>query len=168
MSARCNDQCVIDRATGFPLHVGWCPNAPKGPGERMTNDPTPTVEGLNELRSRAVSWRRNHGGTPEHKQCDPIMRDLLSALAALREQNQELRVQKMNVEEGCRIIGRDASKAKADLDALKQAARQAREAFRLTREYVGEDVLPALPGWAWFDADEALERALLDQGQSDA
>lgn len=57
----------------------------------MTNDPTPTVEGLNELRSRAVSWRRNHGGTPEHKQCDPIMRDLLSALAALREQNQELR-----------------------------------------------------------------------------
>jgi hypothetical protein len=26
------------------------------------------------------------------------------------------------------------------------------EALRLTREYVGEDVLPALPGWAWYDA----------------
>ena len=24
-------------------------------------------------------------------------------------------------------------------------------AFRLTREYVGEDVLPAQPGWSWFD-----------------
>ena len=25
------------------------------------------------------------------------------------------------------------------------------EAFRLTREYVGEDTLPAIEGWSWFD-----------------
>lgn len=27
-----------------------------------------------------------------------------------------------------------------------------REAIRLTREYVGEPMLPAVPGWSWFDA----------------
>lgn len=27
-----------------------------------------------------------------------------------------------------------------------------REAIRLTREYVGEPMLPALEGWTWFDA----------------
>lgn len=27
-----------------------------------------------------------------------------------------------------------------------------REAIRLTREYVGARMLPALPGWSWFDA----------------
>ena len=29
-----------------------------------------------------------------------------------------------------------------------------REAIRLTREYVGESTLPALPGWSWYDAIE--------------
>jgi hypothetical protein len=29
---------------------------------------------------------------------------------------------------------------------------QLREAIRLTREYVGEPMLPALPGWTWFEA----------------
>jgi hypothetical protein len=28
------------------------------------------------------------------------------------------------------------------------------EAFRHTREYVGEDVLPAIEGWSWFDWTE--------------
>lgn len=27
-----------------------------------------------------------------------------------------------------------------------------REAIRLTREYVGEPMLPAVEGWSWFDA----------------
>lgn len=35
------------------------------------------------------------------------------------------------------------------------------EAFRLTREYLGEDVLPELGGWSWFDwvrkAEEYLD-----------
>ena len=25
------------------------------------------------------------------------------------------------------------------------------EAFRFTREYVGEDLLPEVPGWSWYD-----------------
>lgn len=28
------------------------------------------------------------------------------------------------------------------------------EALRLTQEYVGDEVLPALPGWSWYDALE--------------
>ena len=48
----------------------------------------------------------------------------------------------------------------AKYEALEAAAYRAIEAFRLTREYVGEGLLPALPGWSWYDADEALQAAL--------
>jgi hypothetical protein len=55
------------------------------------------------------------------------------------------------------------------LDELAAAeAREAklREAIHFIREYVGEERLPALPGWSWFDAlnlpadDTALKEAL--------
>lgn len=39
----------------------------------------------------------------------------------------------------------DLESAEAERDGL-------REAIRLTREYVGEEVLPAIPGWTWYDA----------------
>ncbi len=46
----------------------------------------------------------------------------------------------------------------AEVDALRAEAQQLREALwrgveamRLTREYVGEDVLPVVEGWSWFD-----------------
>lgn len=32
------------------------------------------------------------------------------------------------------------------------------EALRLTQEYVGDETLPALPGWSWFDALEHYRR----------
>jgi hypothetical protein len=35
------------------------------------------------------------------------------------------------------------------------------EAFRLTREYVGEDMLPAVEGWSWFDWCEKANQHLL-------
>ena len=47
----------------------------------------------------------------------------------------------------------------AALDLLA-ATQQAREALRLTREYVGEDALPAIEGWSWYDADNALRTAI--------
>jgi hypothetical protein len=34
------------------------------------------------------------------------------------------------------------------------------EAFRLTREYVGEDLLPPTEGWSWFDWCKAALYAL--------
>ena len=37
------------------------------------------------------------------------------------------------------------------------------EAFRLTREYVGEDMLPVVEGWSWFDWCEKARRAVLTQ-----
>lgn len=37
-------------------------------------------------------------------------------------------------------------------------AMQLAEAIRLTREYVGDAVLPAREGWAWFDALQEFEK----------
>lgn len=34
------------------------------------------------------------------------------------------------------------------------------EAIRLTREYVGEANLPALPGWSWYEATKRYEEAV--------
>lgn len=42
-------------------------------------------------------------------------------------------------------------------DRLRNLANQMYEALRLTREYVGEDVLPAIEGWSWYDAMTAYE-----------
>ncbi|MFJ2719416.1 hypothetical protein [Streptomyces sp. NPDC087437] len=36
--------------------------------------------------------------------------------------------------------------------ALEAAVAELAQALRLTREYVGEDVLPAAEGWSWYDA----------------
>lgn len=50
---------------------------------------------------------------------------------------------------------------------LLEAARFAVTAFRLTREYVGEGLLPALPGWDWYDATLLLEEAIAaSQGET--
>ena len=45
---------------------------------------------------------------------------------------------------------RDA--AKEQLRGLANALKQSREALRLTQEYCGAELLPALPGWSWYDA----------------
>lgn len=37
---------------------------------------------------------------------------------------------------------------------------QAREALRHTREYIGEEKLPAVEGWTWYDATVAIDAAL--------
>lgn len=46
--------------------------------------------------------------------------------------------------------------------SLLKACEIALEALRLTREYVGERTLPAIPGWSWFDASVVLEKAITD------
>jgi hypothetical protein len=48
----------------------------------------------------------------------------------------------------------------ADKYVLVDALWQAREALRLTREYVGEDRLPAIEGWSWFDATVLIDALL--------
>lgn len=37
------------------------------------------------------------------------------------------------------------------IDALEATVAAGVEAFRLTRDHVGEDALPAIEGWSWFD-----------------
>jgi hypothetical protein len=39
----------------------------------------------------------------------------------------------------------------AELDRLRALIADGVEAFRLTREYLGDDALPAVEGWSWFD-----------------
>jgi hypothetical protein len=56
------------------------------------------------------------------------------------------------------LIDRDPLMAR--IAQLEDAARKARDALHWTREYVGEDRLPAVPGWSWFDATNALDAAL--------
>ena len=41
--------------------------------------------------------------------------------------------------------------------------KQAREAFEFTRQYVGYHLLPALEGWSWYDADQALKTITEEQ-----
>jgi hypothetical protein len=41
----------------------------------------------------------------------------------------------------------------------RSIAAQLAEAIRLTREYVGDDLLPAQPGWSWYDAMQRFEQA---------
>lgn len=50
-----------------------------------------------------------------------------------------------------------------DTGGLRDVIAEGIEAFRLTREYVGEDTLPAIEGWSWFDWCEKA-RAILSQG----
>jgi len=37
-----------------------------------------------------------------------------------------------------------------------EALNLALEAFRHTREYIGEDLMPAIEGWSWYDAVQAI------------
>ena len=52
---------------------------------------------------------------------------------------------------------------------VTKVLRQVNEAFRITREYVGEDTLPAIEGWTWYDADCAVRVLLagLEKGDGD-
>ena len=66
-----------------------------------------------------------------------------------------------------RILAIEAEAAPHPLDGLREALlAEGIEAFRLTREYVGEDTLPALPGWSWFDWTEKARAALRDEGET--
>jgi hypothetical protein len=40
----------------------------------------------------------------------------------------------------------------AEIRRLRAANAELAQAIRLTREYVGEDLLPAVEGWSWYDA----------------
>lgn len=45
-------------------------------------------------------------------------------------------------------------------DGVWEALRSCIEGFRLTREYVGEGLLPKIPGWSWYDAALKAHEAL--------
>lgn len=43
---------------------------------------------------------------------------------------------------------------------LESVLREYRQAMDFTRQYVGYETLPAIPGWSWFDADTKAEKIL--------
>lgn len=47
------------------------------------------------------------------------------------------------------------------IDAYRDLVADGIQAFRLTREYVGQATLPALAGWSWFDWTERAKGALV-------
>ncbi|MGW3511195.1 hypothetical protein [Streptomyces sp. NPDC000994] len=51
-----------------------------------------------------------------------------------------------------RLRNRQWREAKQRAEQAEAAAADLAQALRLTREYVGEDMLPAVEGWSWFDA----------------
>ena len=55
----------------------------------------------------------------------------------------------------------ELERAEGQLEDATRVLRQVGEAFRITREYVGEDTLPAIEGWAWYDADCAARTLLV-------
>ena len=57
----------------------------------------------------------------------------------------------MKVQQGW-LPPHEAEELKAKLAAAETQVEELREAIRLTREYVGPDVLPAVAGWSWYDA----------------
>lgn len=48
-------------------------------------------------------------------------------------------------------------------NALEALVADGIEAMRLTREYVGEKVLPEIEGWSWYDWTKRAEAALADR-----
>lgn len=44
--------------------------------------------------------------------------------------------------------------------ASRVLLREGIEAFRLTREYVGEETLPPIEGWTWYEWTKKAQRAL--------
>lgn len=39
-----------------------------------------------------------------------------------------------------------------DLQGAVEAAAELAQALRLTQEYIGDELLPPIEGWSWFDA----------------
>jgi len=66
-----------------------------------------------------------------------------SGMGRDREQNRK--------HESCVGYRLRAEAAEARVAALNAALAEGIEAFRLTREYVGESLLPRIEGWSWFD-----------------
>ncbi|MFJ4735237.1 hypothetical protein ACIP6V_23685 [Streptomyces sp. NPDC088770] len=62
----------------------------------------------------------------------------------------EKRSEELRAESLCR--GKEDLPKAERIRALETAVAELARALRLTREYVGEDVLPAVEGWSWYDA----------------
>ena len=95
--------------------------------------------------------------------------DVLSHIDALTAENERLEkgqhdavlAVRLEFEKCTNRVYADRDKLKSENERLRALLLQAREALRLTREYVAPKVeLPAVPGWAWYDATVVIDAAL--------
>ena len=49
------------------------------------------------------------------------------------------------------------AKMRSNTEETVLALKEFSKAMEYTRQYVGYETLPAIPGWSWFDADEAAK-----------
>lgn len=52
------------------------------------------------------------------------------------------------------------SQQRQRIEDLEFALYRARVALEQTRQYVGEELLPAKPGWAWFDVTARIDELI--------
>ncbi len=58
------------------------------------------------------------------------------------------------------------NEVKKQREELVAALEECRQAFDFTRQYIGEEKLPAIKGWSWFDADTKAREALASVKES--
>jgi hypothetical protein len=99
--------------------------------------------------------------TPDRMAPDAEPTDLATALNELRHARAEVARLRPFVDMA------DNEQRDAEDAERSPAVRELAEALRLTREYVGEDLLPAVEGWSWYDALRRWAPAYLDDKPAD-
>lgn len=62
--------------------------------------------------------------------------------------------------DGLHVMAGTVEKLIIEYEEKSSILSEALQALCLTRDYVGEDVLPAIDGWSWFDAAKSISKAI--------
>jgi len=118
---------------------------------------------LDDLRLQVAENDRDHQHFMEALEVS-LNYDHAEELASRDAEIERLERSCLNIK---RILGETGKAAVSELAAQQQrmanlaaALAQCNSALHLTREYVGVGLLPAIPGWSWFDAVVASDSAL--------
>jgi hypothetical protein len=123
---------------------------------------TVDIERLSQLIEQAspAPWRFDTEGYTtwlefEHEGADGGWQELceMTEVAPVQDADAELIAELRNA-------APELIAAYRNLEELKALLVQAVEAIRLTREYVGEQMLPMVPGWSWYDAVTAINSVI--------
>lgn len=114
----------------------------------MSNDLSANMRRANADRQRAERRRAN----------------IVERARALAEKHREEIEQMVRREAPATFLQQDMMTAYMD-EAANPVVEDLAQAIRLTVEYVGNDTLPALPGWSWFDVLKRYRPDLAEEFQ---